>query len=60
MHIDARMKLAAAQSELVRALVGNEIAPGGFDGSRIQATAEALCCLARGSLAGPRSSGGVR
>lgn len=42
MHIDARKRLAAAQLELVRALVSNEIAPAEFDSSRIQATADAL------------------
>ncbi len=42
MHIDARKKLAAAQLELVRALVGCERPSAGFDSSRIQATANAL------------------
>ncbi len=42
MHIDARKKLAAAQLELVRALVGRESASAEFDSSRIQATANAL------------------
>lgn len=42
MHIDARKRLAASQLELVRALVGNEIAPAEFDGPRIQAAADAL------------------
>lgn len=42
MHTDARTRLAAAQLELVRALVGNEIAPPEFDRLRIQATADAL------------------
>ena len=42
MHADARTRIAADQLELVRALVGNEIAPDGFDGPRIQAAADAL------------------
>lgn len=42
MHTEARKRLAAAQLELVRALVSNEIAPAEFDSSRIQATADAL------------------
>ena len=42
MHIDARKKLAAAQLELVRALVGRESATAEFDSSRIQATANTL------------------
>ena len=42
MQTDARKRSAAAQLELVRALVSNETAPDGFDSSRIQATAEAL------------------
>ena len=39
---DARKRLAAAQLELVRALVSNEIMPAEFDSARIQATADAL------------------
>lgn len=42
MHNDARKRLAAAQLELLCALVGREIAPAEFDSSRIQATANAL------------------
>jgi len=42
MHTDARTRLAAGQLELVRALVGDGIAPEGFDGPRIQAAAGAL------------------
>ena len=42
MHTDARTRIAADQTGLVRALVGNGIAPKGFDGSRVQAAAGAL------------------
>jgi hypothetical protein len=42
MHTDARKRLAAAQLELVRALVGREVAPADFDGSRVQAAANTL------------------
>jgi hypothetical protein len=42
MHTDARTRIAAGQLELVRALVGNEFAPEGFDSLRIQAAADAL------------------
>ena len=42
MHADARTRIAADQLEVVRALVGNEIAPDGFDRARIQAAADAL------------------
>lgn len=39
---DARKRLAAAQLELVRALVERKRAPDGFNNSRIQAAADAL------------------
>lgn len=42
MHSGARNRIAAAQLELVRALVSNDAAPAEFDRLRIQATAEAL------------------
>ena len=42
MHTDARKKLAAAQLELVRALVARESAPAEFDDARIQAAAHSL------------------
>lgn len=42
MHSDTRTKLAVEQLELVRALAGHVPAPAEFDGSRIQAAADAL------------------
>ncbi|MEK6288484.1 MAG: hypothetical protein AABO57_22430 [Acidobacteriota bacterium] len=52
MYSDARRRLAAAQLELVRALVSNEIAPAEFDNSRIQATADALLLKRAHAVAG--------
>ena len=42
MHTDARDRIAAAQLDLVRALVINHLAPADFDSSRIRAAADAL------------------
>jgi hypothetical protein len=51
MLTDARQRLAAAQAELVRALVSAGPIPAGFDASRIRATARSLVNKRRQALA---------
>jgi hypothetical protein len=61
MDADARKKLATAQLELVRALVGQEDVPVEFDRSRIEATARALLSKRARALAcrWPRLTGAL-
>jgi hypothetical protein len=40
--VDARSRLAAQQADLVRALAGKALVPGGFDTAQVKTTAESL------------------